>query len=111
MKRASILIGLMGLAAMALAFSTFTKTFHDHYDIKKGSTLDKAACMTCHVGVKGGKLNAYGKDLQVELKAIKSKKLTPVVLDKVEGLDSDKDGMKNLDEIKKDRNPGIADKD
>lgn len=110
MKRVSTLAALMGIVAGAMALSTFGKAFHDTYDIKKGSDLDKAACMTCHEKTKGGKLNAYGKDLQAALKDAKTKKLSEAILKKVEGVDSDKDGMKNLDEIKKDRNPGIADK-
>lgn len=110
MKRFSLIFALGGIAAIAMAFSPFVKGFDDHYKIKKDSTLGKAACMSCHVGAKGGKLNAYGISLQGAMKEAKTKKLTPAVLEKVEGLDSDKDGMKNLDEIKKDRNPGIADK-
>jgi methylmalonyl-CoA mutase cobalamin-binding domain/chain len=67
--------------------------------------LSKAACSVCHVGVKGGKLNPYGTDMKEALAG--SKKLTPEVLKKIEAKDSDGDGMKNIDEIKADRNPGI----
>jgi hypothetical protein len=38
----------------------------------------------------------------------KTKKLTADIFKKVEDLDSDKDGVKNLAEIKADKNPGDA---
>jgi hypothetical protein len=93
--------------AIASAMSAYSKVFHDHYKVKDDSTLGKAACMTCHVSAKGGKLNPYGIDIQKAMDAKKAKKLTPEFLTKVEALDSDKDGVKNIDEIKKDSNPGV----
>jgi hypothetical protein len=59
------------------------------------------------VSPKGGKLNPYGLDMQTEMKKAKSKKLTPAILKELENLDSDKDGKKNIDEIKADSNPGL----
>ncbi len=107
MKRLLAVCLTLSVFATAMALSTFTKIFNDKYDVKAGSNLSKAACAVCHVKASGGKLNAYGKDLQAVLKAEKSKKLTPAMLAKVENLDSDKDGTKNGDEIKKDSNPGL----
>lgn len=51
------------------------------------------------------KLNLYGTDLQKAMTQENTKVLTGSVLKKVEGLDSDKDGVKNGDEIKKDTLP------
>ncbi len=106
MKRLLLICIALGVFAMASALTAYSKVFHEKYQVKEGSNLDKAACMVCHVGVKGGKLNPYGKDLQTKMKEAKSKKLTPEILAKVEDIDSDKDGAKNIDEIKKDANPG-----
>ncbi len=92
--------------AMAMSLSSFSKTFDEVYKVKKGSNLSTAACGVCHVKKTGGKLNAYGHDLQVALKAAGAKKVTAEILAKVENLDSNKNGKKNIDEIKGDCNPG-----
>ncbi len=64
-------------------------------------------CTTCHTAAMPKKetagLNAYGKDL--EAKALDKEKKT-YDFKKVEGLDSDGDGVKNGDEIKAGTNPG-----
>ncbi|MBS1714575.1 MAG: hypothetical protein JST30_09595 [Armatimonadetes bacterium] len=106
MKRLLITCTVMGFAVLAMALSSYTKVFSDKYGVKDTSALGKAKCAVCHAGAKGGKLNAYGKDLDAAMKAAGAKKLTGAVLSKVEGLDSDKDGKKNIDEIKADKNPG-----
>lgn len=107
MKRFLTVSMIAGLGALAMAFAPMGKVFEDHYKVAKGSTLKKAACAVCHVSPKGGKLNPYGVDMQVEMKKAKSKKLTPAILKAIEDLDSDKDGKKNIDEIKADSNPGV----
>jgi len=96
----------LGIAAFALSLSMFLKPFDTTYKVAKGSNLDKAACTVCHSSPKGGKLNGYGTDLKAVLKAENTKKITPAILAKVESKDSDGDGVKNIDEIKKDQNPG-----
>lgn len=106
-SRIGLAAGLMTLGTVALALPTFTKDFEGHYKIAKGSALNKANCAVCHVG-KSPKLNPYGLDMKKEMEAAKTKKLTPDTLKKIENLDSDKDGVKNLDEIKADTNPGDA---
>lgn len=105
MKRIITIVGVLGVAAMAMALSGFTKTFETKYNVKKTSVIGKAACMVCHTSAKGGKLNAYGTDVQAAMKAANSKKLTPEILAKVEGLDSNKDGVKNGDSIRQDKLP------
>lgn len=107
MKRLLSTCVLLGAVTMALSLSAFSKVFDEKYHVKEGSNLNKAACAVCHVKAKGGKLNAYGKDLSAAMKADGSKKLTAAILGKVEKLDSDKDGKKNIDEIKADTNPGV----
>lgn len=106
MKRLLFTCAVVSAFAMAMAMSAYSKVFHEKYNVKEGSALDKAACGVCHLKPKGGKLNAYGKDVQAAMKAEGAKKLTPAILGKVENLDSDKDGKKNIDEIKGDSLPG-----
>jgi mono/diheme cytochrome c family protein len=96
----------LGVVATAMSLSAYSKTFAEKYDVKKGSKLAGAACAVCHVKASGGKLNPYGKDIAAAMKADGSKKMTAANLAKVEGLDSDKDGKKNGEEIKSDSNPG-----
>lgn len=107
MKRLLTVSMIAALGALAMAFAPLGKSFDEHYKVAKGSNLNKAACAVCHVSPKGGKLNAYGLDMQGEMKKAKSKKLTPAILKAIEDLDSDKDGKKNIDEIKADSNPGL----
>jgi len=98
------LLMLAGLAAIAMAKVAFVKDFADTYGVKKTSVLGKAKCSVCHVA--GKKLNVYGQDLQAAMRAEKTKDLTGSVLKKVEGIDSDKDGKTNLQEIQADTLPG-----
>ncbi|MFI5198096.1 MAG: hypothetical protein ACHQJD_05715 [Thermoanaerobaculia bacterium] len=64
----------------------------------------KPKCGTCHVKPKPKKgeeqLNPYGKDY------LATKKDGKFDFAKIEKLDSDKDGVSNIDEIKKGTNPG-----
>lgn len=106
MKRFLYLAAGVSLFTTAMALSTFDKVFHEKYSIKKDSNLDKLDCAVCHARPKGGKLNTYGKDVQAALAEAKSKKLTPAILAKIEGLDSNKNGKSNLEDIKADVNPG-----
>lgn len=106
MKRLVSAAALLTVSALVLALGTFTKTFTTHYKLDKDSALAKAGCGICHVSAKGGKLNPYGIDLQKQMQALKTKKFTVEVMKKVEALDSDKDGVKNVDEIKKGTMPG-----
>jgi cytochrome c2 len=107
MNRLLAIASTLGIAAIALSLSMFVKPFDTTYKVAKGSKLDKAACTVCHATSKGGKLNGYGTDLKAAMKADNTKKVTPGVLAKIESKDSDGDGVKNIDEIKKDSNPGV----
>ena len=106
MKRLIGICSTLAIVSMAISFGLFTKPFAAQYKVAKGSNLDKAACGVCHTTAKGGKLNGYGSDLAATMKAKSSKKLTPEIMAMVESKDSDGDGVKNIDEIKKDNNPG-----
>ena len=108
MKKLLFVCVVLCAVTMAMALSAFSKTFKENYKVKEGSNLDKAACSVCHLSAKGGKLNSYGKDIQAAMKKDNAKKLTAEILVKVEGLDSNKNGVKNIDEIKKDQNPGAV---
>lgn len=97
---ASAAMALAGCAALALP--SFKPLLGQAYKVPKGSKLD--ACLPCHTA--GVKLNVYGADLKKVLETAKTKKLTADLMKKVDTLDSDKDGAKNVDELKKGTNPG-----
>ncbi len=107
MRKLALIIGLVGMAFGAVGFGTMTPVFNTTYGVKKGSNLDNAKCGVCHVGAKGGKLNPYGEDLAAAMKAANTKKLTKEILVSVEGKDSNKNGKKNIEDIKADVNPGL----
>lgn len=106
MNRAIGFMALSVVMASAFAMATFGAVFNSKYGIKPGSGLAKMKCGVCHGSPGGGKLNPYGKDMQAAMKAKKTKKLTPAILAAIEAKDSDKDGKKNLAEIKAGTNPG-----
>lgn len=86
----------------AMAGIPWGKAFEKQYTPKKDSKIVKAKCSLCHT--KGKVLNPYGLDLEKAAKG--SKTPTAATYKAVENLDSDKDGVKNVDEIKKDTLPG-----
>lgn len=107
MKPMRIVLTLLGLGiwSVALTSNAFVGDFTSTYGIKVGSKLQKAKCGLCHT-TKLPNLNLYGTDLRKAMTQENTKVLTGSVLKKVEGLDSDKDGVKNGDEIAKDTLPG-----
>ncbi len=107
MKRFLFISLVLVLTATAMILTAFEKVFEDTYKVKKDSALGKMKCAVCHATPKGGKqLNAYGTDIQAAMRAAKTKKMTPDILKAVDGMDSDKDGTKNGEEIKADKAPG-----
>lgn len=110
MKTNQIVIigGLMVLTASAFALPPMEKVFESNYKLAKTSTIKKADCAICHVSKGKTKLNPYGEDLKTLLTEAKTKTLTADILKKIEDKDSDKDGVKNIDEIKADKLPGDA---
>lgn len=80
------------------------------YAPKEGSALFKAvkACTSCHAGAPP-KLNPFGLDLKAAMKTASSKKLTESILQTVESLDTDKDGVSNRDELRAGTDPSVAD--
>jgi cytochrome c peroxidase len=104
MKRLLTVSSFAVVAALAMATGSMFGVFKETYKVNADSDLGKASCATCHTSKKGGKLNPYGNDVKTALGS--SKKLTADVLKKVEGLDSDKDGKKNIEEIKAGSLPG-----
>ncbi len=103
-KSVILSLGLILAAGNALALPPMLKVFETTYVIKEDSKIHKASCGVCHV--KAPVLNPYGKQLKTLLDAAKTKTLTPEMLKKIEKLDSDKDGVVNLAEIKADSLPG-----
>ncbi len=105
--RSGLVLGLVMAAAAALAMPTFQTIVQKEFPAKKDGAVAKAACALCHASKTSfKKLNAYGQDLAKILATAKTKALTPALLHKADGLDSDKDGVKNADELKKDTLPG-----
>jgi mono/diheme cytochrome c family protein len=103
--RGLLMAALVVPAVAVLALPTMVKEFADVAKVKKGGVLEKAKCAVCHVGMTP-KLNPYGKDMKEAMAALKTKKINAEVLKAIEAKDSDEDGVKNGDEIKKDTNPG-----
>ena len=105
MKRFLTVTCVASLSVLALSLGTYGKVFESTYKVSATSNLGKAKCQLCHQGKMGGKLNAYGTDID---KALAGKKvLTAAALKSVEAKDSDGDGVANLAEIKADKFPGV----
>jgi uncharacterized membrane protein len=97
-------LGLIA-ATTASAKPEFWETFKAHYHPADGSAIGEGRCLTCHM--KGStERNPYGKALQRLVDASAGKKVTDAMLLQVEALDADKDGFKNIDEIKAGSLPG-----
>ena len=104
MKRSLVVTALLGLFVLgALPTAPLGGVFNTKYSLKKDGTLAKAKCTLCHLKALP-KLNPYAGDMKKEMAG--AKKLTPEILVKLEGLDSDGDGVKNGIEIKADTLPG-----
>lgn len=107
MKRVLLIASLSALAISALTTAPASKIFESTYSIKSDSTLGKAKCGVCHATKMGGKkLNAYGLDLQKAMHSANLSKITPELLHKLDGVDSNKNGTKNADDIRADKMPG-----
>jgi hypothetical protein len=95
---------LVGSTALLATMET-NKAFGEKYPDAKAK-LGK--CSTCHVKALPKKddheLNAFGKDLKSTIDPKDPAKKPDFA--KVEQKDSDGDGVKNIDEIKKGTNPG-----
>ena len=105
--RSGMIVAALALTSTAFALPSFTPVFNSTYGVKRDGTLSKAGCAICHIG-KSPKLNPYGTDLKDAMVSEKATTLTGSVLKRVEDKDSDKDGKKNVDEIRADKNPGDA---
>jgi hypothetical protein len=106
MKRLTTTTAIAALTVCAFALSSFVSVFQSTYKLPDDSPLVKAKCSLCHTSKAGGKLNAYGKDLQAALRKANTKKLTPEIIRSVDALDSNKNGVKNNEEIKSGKFPG-----
>ncbi|HSB35293.1 MAG TPA: thrombospondin type 3 repeat-containing protein [Thermoanaerobaculia bacterium] len=102
-RRVFVLLAALGLSSTLLASVDIQKAFVAAYPDAKAK-LGK--CSTCHTAAMPKKetagVNAYGKDMEKAFD--KEKKVYD--FKKIEALDSDGDGVKNLDEIKAGTNPG-----
>lgn len=101
-----MLVACLTIVALACAMPEYLDAFNKRYLVKPGSNLGKAKCVICHNSMDGGARNPYGKDVESALKRLKHAAVDDEVLKTVEPLDSNKNGIKNLDEILADRLPG-----
>lgn len=105
--RMCALISLVFAAGASLAMPAFMMELKTTYKVKAGSNIDKAGCALCHAAKTDFKhFNAYGQDLRKLMEDAKAAKLTADIIHKADDLDSNKDGVKNGDEIKADTLPG-----
>jgi len=88
----------VGLIVSVWATPKHMVTFNKTYSPGKDSAVAKAKCAVCHV--KGKELNLYGKDLQKVMREKGTKDVSVEILKAVENLDSDKDGVANLNELR-----------
>ncbi len=107
-RAALSLIAALTFASTALATVENQKAFKEYVKtVNEASVAKLGKCSICHVKPLPKKddheNNAYGKDLAKTIAGQKGK--TPD-FKAVEHLDSDGDGVKNIDEIKKGTNPG-----
>jgi hypothetical protein len=101
---AAVVVVVLLVSTIAWAYPAYLKTFMDTYKVKPDSALGKASCAVCHVAKdKTNQWNPYGQDLK---KVLAGGKVTKAALAKIEKLDSDKDGVSNIDEIKAGTLPG-----
>lgn len=105
-QRALTVLILLGMATMAVASIKMQGDFNKLVKPAPDSELAKASCLVCHTAMGKKDLNAYGKDVAAALKALKRKDLSQAVLNRIAKLDSDKDGVRNGDELKAGTNPG-----
>ena len=104
----ALVTALMVTGPAAMALPTLLLGFKGYYKPAATPDLGKAGCKTCHAAT-GFKLNPYGNDLCAAMAKANSKLVTPDILKSIEALDSDKDGVKNGDEIKAGTLPGNPD--
>jgi len=104
MKKVRIGVVSLASAVALVAGSAIATVDMQKLMVSKYPDAPKPKCGTCHVKPKPKKgeeqLNAYGKDF------LATKKDGKFDFAKIEKLDSDKDGVSNIDEIKKGTNPG-----
>ena len=99
-------VAMASAATVALAMPTFIKDFQTFYKIDSKNALSKESCNVCHVSKTSFKFNPFGQDVKKIWGDLKVKKFTADVAKKLDDLDSDKDGVKNIDEIKAGTLPG-----
>ena len=96
-----LVVALLVVAVAAMANPAFNTAFTKTYKPKAGTALAKAGCATCHTKMGSPVLNPYGNQL-------KGKPATAASLKAVDNIDSDKDGISNIAEIKAGTLPGNA---
>lgn len=104
MKICLAVFALITVSASAHARPEFWDDFKKFYEIKDDSTIGKAKCQTCHS--RPPQRNPFGRTVRTAYRNAKPGQKMPDVFKAVEQEDSDKDGIKNVDEIKAGFLPG-----
>ncbi len=87
------------LSTAAFGTLAWQKVFNSTYGPKADGAIAKAKCQLCHMKQMSDGLNPYGK-------ALEKKPVTAASLKAIEKLDSDKDKIINIAEIKAGTLPG-----
>ncbi|HET6385133.1 MAG TPA: DUF2231 domain-containing protein [Armatimonadota bacterium] len=105
LKTLGLLVAGILLATTAQAKPEFLVTLSQTYPQYSGPLMTRG-CANCHVSDSDPTMNPYGAALKAEMQAEGANKLTADILHKLDNVDSDKDGVSNLDEIKAGTAPG-----
>lgn len=94
------------LSAAAMAEPEFLDTFMSHYKISDTSPLGEKSCGICHTSDEDYSFNPYGKDVKKALTDAGATSVTPQILESIESIDSNGDGIPNGKEIAEGNPPG-----
>jgi predicted CXXCH cytochrome family protein len=97
---AVITLLMLSQGAQVAALPDYHTAFVRLYAPKADTALAKARCQLCHTTPEGGRRNPYGEDFG------KQNTRDAAAFRAIEKLDSDKDGVSNLDEIRAGTLPG-----
>jgi uncharacterized membrane protein len=104
----AISVMLVFFASSAWSEPDFLDVFTTKYAIKENSVLGEKSCAACHISDSDYGLNPFGKDVAKQLLSDPRKVFSPATLQAIEALDSDQDGVPNIDELHAGSLPGDA---
>ncbi len=104
--RAFLCLSAALAAVCAQAMPDFWEVFQTHYQPRVDSEIAKAACVTCHTSKDKTTRNPFGLQLEELMDANRKKELTVLMLQQVENLDANQNGITNGEEIRVGSLPG-----